>query len=68
MKKLQIAWAVEFDCVHVIAITPCCGKIVRHGSCEGKDWEGSRAPHCDCGNGEYHLKKGQYTKKVNEVK
>ena len=65
--SLPIAWVTEYDLTHVLVIAPCCGKIMRHGSCHGENFEGSRVAHCECGKGEYFVKKYEGTKKVDEV-
>jgi len=62
----KYAWVLEYDQVHVLCLTPCCGKLVRHGACGGDYFEGHRAPHCQCKE-EYYVKKGEFTKKVNEI-
>lgn len=62
----KIAWAIEYDQVHVTCITPCCGRLVRHGSCKGEHFEGHRTPHCGCKE-DYYVKKSDFTRKVNQV-
>lgn len=64
---MLIAWALEYDFVHVKCVTPCCGKIVFHGSCGGEHFEGPRSPHCDCKE-DYKVQVGKFTKKTKKVK
>jgi hypothetical protein len=65
--KAKTAWSLEYDNVHTLCVTPCCGKVVRHGSCRGGHFDGHRSPHCGCNN-DYYVKKSEYTKKVNEIR
>lgn len=69
MSSLKIAWVLEYDDFSVKCVTPCCGKIVFHGSCRGDIliMGGPRSPHCNCVE-EYEVKVGKYTKKVVDVK